>query len=716
MRIVAHVFLFALIALASTGCSGDAGADGEDGTSCTVTDNGDGTVTISCEDGTEVTISDGQDGTDGESCTIVDNGDGTKTITCGDVTVTVTDGEDGQPGEGFVPIDLDGVVGVVTDRADELVTGGTIYFVPAADVAALPATTIAVDSTNDEPLEDLIAANASTYQKATIGADGRYALDTLAAGSYFVTYAVGAGDDQHLPGGSLCRRAIVADDIIGTRQDIEVSSVPPPSAEFIGSGKCINCHGKTHVAGTMHRLGIWSPYEYGMLQDVADRETDLWQALVTKFTASGTTVYFYDYDSTRGFDKYKTSETSQATASFSVTVRKNGASYEMVVHNLKFAEPDLVVRVDAVYGGGVLKQRYLTRVNGDAGPFYLTMPLQFQSEGQESATYGRTSKVWRDYYGSLYYDEANQRIKDITLPANSAKSFEKNCISCHANGVRVSGSDTTTYTAELVSDPFWGDFDYDLDGIKDEMNMGCETCHGPGSEHWASAGQGKAIVSPSLLTPEREAMICGQCHSRPKGALATDSPVNAQGWMMRAGTKRSDFLAGYATTQLDGAATDFYGDPDKHSKSHHQQYSDFIRTAMYKNGSLLMTCASCHDPHERANERQLRQDPTDEDALCGGACHATQTGDKAAHMLAVAGYNGGGMASTACVQCHMPKTAKTGAGSPGLLVGTTQYWQNDISSHLFISPDKSVSQKTSPGFDMPTAYTDACGSCHVAGP
>src|SRR5678816_4251828 len=66
------------------------------------TNNGDGTVTISCEDGTSVTVADGQDGqdgTDGTSCTVADNGDGTKTISCDDgTTVTVSDGSDGEDG------------------------------------------------------------------------------------------------------------------------------------------------------------------------------------------------------------------------------------------------------------------------------------------------------------------------------------------------------------------------------------------------------------------------------------------------------------------------------------------------------------------------------------------------------------------------------------------------------------------------------------------
>jgi OmcA/MtrC family decaheme c-type cytochrome len=89
--------LLLLLAAACSGDNGADGADGADGTSCTVTDNGDGTKTIECEDGTSVTV---EDGTDGDSCTVVDNGDGTKTISCDDGTsVTVSDGTDGQDGQ-----------------------------------------------------------------------------------------------------------------------------------------------------------------------------------------------------------------------------------------------------------------------------------------------------------------------------------------------------------------------------------------------------------------------------------------------------------------------------------------------------------------------------------------------------------------------------------------------------------------------------------------
>ncbi|MCC6527703.1 MAG: hypothetical protein IT373_33970 [Polyangiaceae bacterium] len=685
MRTYAHLVLGIVAALGLAACEGPEGAPGLNGANGAKGDTGD----------PGAPGSPGDPGAPGSPGSPGDPG---------------APGAPGQPGEGYFPLDVDGVVGLVSDVSDAPLAAGTVYFVPVADVVALPPTTVAVDSPDDEPLEDVIAANGASYQQATVGADGRYALDTLTAGDYFITFVPDAADTEHLPGGTYCRVATASTGIVGTRLDIRVSSATPPDAKFVGSSVCVGCHGRADIADTMHRLGIWSPYEQGYLQNVEARYADLYQALDGKFTPAGTTVYFYDYDGTRGFDKYKTSETNPgANVSFTVTTRETGGVYEMFVQNVKGAGT-LTLRVDAVYGGGVNKQRYLTKVTNASGFFYATMPLQFQNEGQEGAPYGRTAKVWRDYHADYWYDEATFGFKT----QSPSKSFEKNCVSCHAVGTQVTGSDATTWKASMVNDPIYGDFDYDGDGWKEEVNVGCESCHGPGSAHWASAGQGKLIVSPSLITPEREAMLCGRCHSRPKGALNTDSPVDANGNMMVAGLSRNEFLTSFATSQLDGAASDYYGDVDKHSKSHHQQYSDFIRSPMYKNGTELMSCSSCHDPHARNNPRQLRADPTDNDALCGGACHSVQAGDISAHMTAQLGTDMGNPANMSCTMCHMPKTAKTGAGKPGIVVGgTEQYWQNDVSSHLFAVPDKANSKKTSPGFDMPTGYT-LCGTgCHV---
>ncbi|MBI2395669.1 MAG: OmcA/MtrC family decaheme c-type cytochrome [Deltaproteobacteria bacterium] len=106
----------ALFALALGACSGDNGEPGAAGSSCTVTNNTDGTATITCADGTTATVKPGTPGAPGDpgeagvpgdpgeagvpgpageagtSCSVVDNGNGTRTITCTDGTkVTVSD-------------------------------------------------------------------------------------------------------------------------------------------------------------------------------------------------------------------------------------------------------------------------------------------------------------------------------------------------------------------------------------------------------------------------------------------------------------------------------------------------------------------------------------------------------------------------------------------------------------------------------------------------
>ena len=78
----------------------------------------------------------------------------------------------------------------------------------------------------------------------------------------------------------------------------------------------------------MHRLGIWSPYQKGPMQDFSVRQAELYQAFTQKFEANGgagTTIYFHSYDKDRGMDKYITSETDPGTGvSFTARVFKDG--------------------------------------------------------------------------------------------------------------------------------------------------------------------------------------------------------------------------------------------------------------------------------------------------------------------------------------------------------------------------------------------------------
>jgi len=355
------------------------------------------------------------------------------------------------------------------------------------------------------------------------------------------------------------------------------------------------------------------------------------------------------------------------------------------------------------YGGGLYKQRYLTKVAGKESLYVL--PLQFNAAGSDNSA-DRTRKVWRDYHLDHWWNTADNTFR--TAPAAS-NSFDLQCAPCHYNGYSVATNAGGEYVASGALDSN-GEV-HPVAGTKQEMNIGCETCHGPGSEHVAAGGNGKFIVSPGKITPERASMVCGQCHSRSQGndsyGSHKDSPLDNTNKMMVAGTSRAAFLAGN-TSRHDATTSDLWGD-GKHSKSHHQQYTDFIQTAKYRNGSRLLTCASCHDPHGPGTDRHQMSGTTD-NSLCQG-CHTTVT-DVVAHMTAKVGASMG--ADTRCIQCHNPKTSSSGAGSnptTPAVGGTsaTRYYQGDISSHLFDVPRKTATSSTNA---MPVPYTNNCGLCH----
>lgn len=122
------------------GGNGAGNASGDD-ESCTVKDNGDGTATISCPDGTEVDVST-TPADEIEQCTVVDNGDGTATITCPDGS-SVTTGVSGFGGDElrFVVLNSDlslhTISGVTTSSErlnPPLGTTGTVFdYVTSAD-------------------------------------------------------------------------------------------------------------------------------------------------------------------------------------------------------------------------------------------------------------------------------------------------------------------------------------------------------------------------------------------------------------------------------------------------------------------------------------------------------------------------------------------------------------------------------------------------------
>ncbi len=625
-----------------------------------------------------------------------------------------------------LPIAAMGIVGRVHDPAGQLVGSGTVYLVPASDVATLakhaldtslsPSKTVA-DRT-DEPLEDLVDQHGAKYAHAAVSTDGSYRISQVSTGSYFLAWFPDAHDAFHLPGGDHCRTALGRPSLIGQEIDLVVSGRASAQATYVGSSTCLGCHGRQRSERSAHRVGLSVPGLRGPLQDTSHWPT--FDAAITAFDR-GTTLYYYDCDAT------KTSDAKCSVSDHDPTITSPGSivSFELaLVRNTAVAKQDVgayvvtfkndlgagsvTYPVALTYGGALERQQLLTRLaNGNATFSYFVLPVQFNATGV--STYPSTDDwPWKDVHSEQWYDFAHSAL---TTPDN-ARAFDNNCAGCHFTGMRLTGDLTAGFGAHAVGEGN-GDFDYDGDGRKEEINVGCESCHGPASEHLEAKVRGVRIVSPSLLTPERETLICGRCHSRPQGlgGGGTEAPLAADGTMPPPGLRRSEFAASF-TARVDAADTDHY--PSGDSKANHQQYTDFVQSGMYRNPLVLMTCTSCHDAHGNDQNTDDLKNPEDDNSACTGCHSGSEFTAPRGHIGKVAKdpHTNVDDSVLLCTTCHMVRTALGGARHPELLDSIppsampVQYFHGDLASHRFsVAPRAQYAVQ-------PVAATSQCAFCH----
>jgi len=155
------------------------------------------------------------------------------------------------------------------------------------------------------------------------------------------------------------------------------------------------------------------------------------------------------------------------------------------------------------------------------------------------------------------------------------------------------------------------------------LGVGCEMCHGPGSAHTGSKDKQGSIVRPQSLTPDRQAMICGRCHSFGK------SKDGAHPFA-------SDFRPGDDLDQRFDLAQEVpKGVPNA-------QYNE-LRLGGGKHLASGTVCTVCHDPHG-TGAGQLR---VPQGQLClSEACHGGKlTGSQHSKQAPQA---------ASCSICHMP--------------------------------------------------------------
>ena len=200
------------------------------------------------------------------------------------LAVAACDGSDQDPGGnggsggagGAIDPSLLGLQGQVTEPNLQPVGSGTVFLVPAGDVAQLAQTPIDLSLSPeatarlevDEPLEDLLEGTGVGYPAAEVDADGFYRFETLPEGRHFVVWVPEAGDEERLPGGDSCRVSFARESLLGMQMDIRVSSRPSPEATYIGSATCMLCHREYDTARTAHSIGLQVPGLRSSMQDV----------------------------------------------------------------------------------------------------------------------------------------------------------------------------------------------------------------------------------------------------------------------------------------------------------------------------------------------------------------------------------------------------------------------------------------------------------------
>jgi len=207
--------------------------------------------------------------------------------------------------------------------------------------------------------------------------------------------------------------------------------------------------------------------------------------------------------------------------------------------------------------------------------------------------------------------------------------WNKSCYSCHVSREekRFDGDQAMYHTR-------WTDF-----------GTNCERCHGPGSQHVelyqqprsARGSAATGIVLQTRLGPQRNTMVCAQCHSL--------RDLVSEGYS--AGADYNDYFLPILEY---GQKVD--ADPAYWQDGRPRRFSNdaigFWQSECYLKGGA--TCLDCHTDVHNPETAKIAPSGYDSDSLCT-RCHGSIGQAISAHT-----HHAAGSAGSACVECHMPRT------------------------------------------------------------
>ena len=216
-------------------------------------------------------------------------------------------------------------------------------------------------------------------------------------------------------------------------------------------------------------------------------------------------------------------------------------------------------------------------------------------------------------------------VKDEPLEATDdlhwtgiAQRWNNMCADCHSTNLRKNYDvKTATYHTTFS-----------------EIDVSCESCHGPGSLHVELAsskslfwdrklGYGLAELKGKDPLPQIE--TCAKCHSRRR--------------LLHPGHQPGEKMYDYFANELLGRQTYFC---DGQIMDEVYVHGSFTQSKMYHKG---IRCTDCHDPHSLKVK-------FDDNRLCT-SCHQH---DPAKYDGQIHHHHKDGSMGASCVECHMPET------------------------------------------------------------
>ncbi len=313
-----------------------------------------------------------------------------------------------------------------------------------------------------------------------------------------------------------------------------------------------------------------------------------------------------------------------------------------------FTDPDPVRtftldQVAFVYGSR-WKQRYFEKRGRD----YFPLPAQWDIEHRKWLPYHVAvgTDWWTPHYGE----------------ANTDRPTGPTCDGCHSVNYNLA--------TRLVT----------------EWNVGCEKCHGPGSEH-VTHPTANNIVNPERLDSVRANDVCMQCHTQGR---PVSLPIHGEYPDWPVGYLPGDRLADFWHLEEAKLGTqDFYFFLDASAHKNRMQGNDFVQSNMYHRG---VRCFNCHQVHSNRNPSNLI-------ATGNELCLTCHTKDNPAGLKGTVSehtHHAANSPGSQCTACHMPKIAQT--------LGNKQAGDILVASHTF--------RFLSPTLTENSNIPNPCTGCH----